>query len=79
MLAQATRETPTTAPVGYVRGDAVELPFGAATFDAVSCYGALYLMDEPFDSLREMIRVLKPGGRIDTSLSSEHRAAVGFG
>ena len=64
MLAQAVRETSATDPVGYVRGDAADLPFEAATFDAVSCYGALYLMDEPFDSLRELIRVLKPGGRI---------------
>jgi SAM-dependent methyltransferase len=64
MLAQAVRETSATDPLGYVRGDAADLPFEAATFDAVSCYGALYLMDEPFDSLRELIRVLKPGGRI---------------
>jgi ubiquinone/menaquinone biosynthesis C-methylase UbiE len=64
MLAQAVRETSATDPIGYVRGDAAELPFAAATFDAVSCYGALYLMDEPFASLSELIRVLKPDGRI---------------
>jgi SAM-dependent methyltransferase len=64
MLAQATRETSTAAPVGYVRADAAELPFGDGSFDAVSCYGALYLMDDPFGTLRELIRVLKPGGRI---------------
>jgi SAM-dependent methyltransferase len=64
MLAQAVRETASTGPVGYVRGDAADLPFADGSFDAVSCYGALYLMDDPFASLREMIRVLKPGGRI---------------
>lgn len=64
MLAQAVRDTPATAPVGYVRGDAAQLPFEDATFDAVSCYGALYLMDDPFGTLHELIRVLKPGGRI---------------
>jgi SAM-dependent methyltransferase len=64
MLAQAVRETAPGSQVGYVRGDAADLPFEADTFDVVSCYGALYLMDEPLDSLREMIRVLKPGGRI---------------
>ncbi|MBJ7336830.1 MAG: methyltransferase domain-containing protein [Mycolicibacterium sp.] len=64
MLAQAVRETAAGSPVGYVRGDAADLPFDGGTFDAVSCYGALYLMDDPLGSLREMIRVLKPGGRI---------------
>jgi SAM-dependent methyltransferase len=64
MLAQAVRETARDSPVGYVRADAVDLPFDDGTFDAVSCYGALYLMDDPFGSLREMIRLLKPGGRI---------------
>lgn len=48
----------------YVRGDARELPFGAETFDAVCCFGALYLTPEPFRVAHEMIRVLRPGGRI---------------
>jgi ubiquinone/menaquinone biosynthesis C-methylase UbiE len=64
MLAQAVRETTPGSPVGYVRADAVDLPFADGTFDAISCYGALYLMDDPFGALREMIRLLKPGGRI---------------
>jgi SAM-dependent methyltransferase len=64
MLARAVSDTPPDDPLAYVRADGSELPFGDATFDAVSCYGALYLMDDPFGSLREMIRVLKPGGRI---------------
>lgn len=48
----------------YVRGDARTLPFGAETFDAVCCFGALYLMPEPFRVAHEMVRVLRPGGRI---------------
>lgn len=47
----------------YVRGDAHHLPFGDETFDAVCCFGALYLMPEPFQVAEEMVRVLKPGGR----------------
>lgn len=64
MLARAVADSPAEAPVGYVRADGADLPFGDGTFDAVSCYGALYLMDDPFGALREMLRVLKPGGRI---------------
>ncbi|ORB12994.1 class I SAM-dependent methyltransferase [Mycobacterium noviomagense] len=48
----------------YVRGDARELPFADETFDAVCCFGALYLMPDPFGVAREMVRVLRPGGRI---------------
>ena len=48
----------------YVRGDAGTLPFGDETFDAVCCFGALYLMPEPFRVAREMVRVLTPGGRV---------------
>ena len=48
----------------YVRGDARMLPFDDETFDAVCCFGALYLMPEPFRVAREMVRVLRPGGRI---------------
>jgi ubiquinone/menaquinone biosynthesis C-methylase UbiE len=48
----------------YVRGDAGALPFGDETFDAVCCFGALYLMPDPFGVAREMVRVLRPGGRI---------------
>jgi ubiquinone/menaquinone biosynthesis C-methylase UbiE len=64
ILAQAMCETPAESPVGYVHADAVALPFPNASFDAVSCYGALYLMADPVGSLREMIRVQRPGGRI---------------
>ncbi|MEY8014793.1 class I SAM-dependent methyltransferase [Mycobacterium servetii] len=63
MLARAVLDnsTPRTC---YVRGDARALPFADATFDAVCCFGALYLMPEPYRVASEMVRVLAPGGRI---------------
>lgn len=48
----------------YVRADALALPFDDGTFDAVCCFGALYLMPEPLRVAAEMARVLAPGGRI---------------
>jgi ubiquinone/menaquinone biosynthesis C-methylase UbiE len=48
----------------YVRGDAGTLPFADESFDAVCCFGALYLMPEPFRVAHEMVRVLRPGGRV---------------
>ncbi|MWK37289.1 methyltransferase domain-containing protein [Actinomadura sp. J1-007] len=50
--------------IGYVRGNAVDLPFRDATFDAVCCFGALYLFDEPWAAVDSMVRVLRPGGRL---------------
>ncbi|HEY7053288.1 MAG TPA: methyltransferase domain-containing protein [Mycobacterium sp.] len=48
----------------YVRADARELPFDDETFDAVCCFGALYLMPEPLRVAAEMVRVLAPAGRV---------------
>jgi SAM-dependent methyltransferase len=48
----------------FVRGDAVELPFRKQSFDAVCCFAALHLFDDPFKALDSMRRVLAPGGRI---------------
>lgn len=67
MLAEAVAN-PThqaqSGQLGFLRADGVRLPFPDATFDAVSCYGALYFMEDPDAVVGEMIRVLKPGGRI---------------
>ena len=63
MLARAVQDT--DAPnISFVRGDAQRLPFADASFDAVCCYAALYLFDNPFGAISEMVRVLAPGGRI---------------
>jgi ubiquinone/menaquinone biosynthesis C-methylase UbiE len=59
----------------YVRGDARMLPFADETFDAVCCFGALYLMPEPYRVAREMVRVLRPGGRVAILTSYAHEAA----
>lgn len=63
MLSRAVLDNSTDRTC-YVRGDARSLPFADGTFDAVCCFGALYLMPEPYRVAREMVRVLAPGGRI---------------
>ncbi|GAA2438879.1 class I SAM-dependent methyltransferase [Actinomadura vinacea] len=63
MLARAAADT-TDPHVGYVRGNAVDLPFRDGSFDAVCCFGALYLFEDPWGALDGMVRVLKPGGRM---------------
>lgn len=63
MLDVAVRDTD-GANVAYVRGDACDLPFRDASFDAVCCFAALYLIEQPMRALEEIVRVLAPGGRV---------------
>jgi ubiquinone/menaquinone biosynthesis C-methylase UbiE len=49
--------------LALVRGDALRLPFAGGRFDAVNCCGALHLFPDADLALREVHRVLKPGGR----------------
>ncbi len=74
MLAVAVRETE-SPNVAYVRGDACVLPFRDGSFDAICCFAALYLIDQPMRALDEIARVLAPGGRV-ALLSSCHRGPL---
>ena len=74
MLGRAVREA-AAANIAYVRGDASALPFREASFDAVCCFAALYLIEEPFKAIDEIARVLAPGGRV-AILSSVNRGIL---
>jgi SAM-dependent methyltransferase len=63
MLGVAVRDTESDN-VAYLRGDACDLPFRDGSFDAVCCFAALYLIEEPMQALAEITRVLAPGGRV---------------
>jgi SAM-dependent methyltransferase len=63
MLARAVSET-ASPNVAYVRGDACALPFQDGAFNAVCCFAALYLIEEPMRAIDEIARVLAPGGRV---------------
>ncbi|EME55919.1 class I SAM-dependent methyltransferase [Amycolatopsis decaplanina] len=51
-------------PVTLRRADAHDLPFGADSFDTVVCTLGLCAIPEDGMALREMARVLRPGGRL---------------
>jgi len=50
--------------IEYRQADLLALPYVAPTFDLVMCRMVLHYMREPVAALREMKRVLTPGGRI---------------
>jgi demethylmenaquinone methyltransferase / 2-methoxy-6-polyprenyl-1,4-benzoquinol methylase len=50
--------------VRFVSGEAERLPFDAADFDALTFTYLLRYVDDPAATMRELARVVKPGGRI---------------
>jgi SAM-dependent methyltransferase len=56
--------TPSGRSGANVFGSALEVPFGAATFDTVLSTQVLEHVPRPADLLREAHRVLKPGGHL---------------
>lgn len=48
----------------FEQGDAGQLPYADGAFDLVACHFAFHHMPKPEAALREMLRVLKPQGRL---------------
>lgn len=70
----------TRVPTGTFKvADAEALPFEDNSFDAATCgYGIIHLPN-PENALREMARVVKPGGKIAVSVWSAPSPDNGFG
>jgi ubiquinone/menaquinone biosynthesis C-methylase UbiE len=63
---RALQESRGTAVNGttWVAGDATLLPFGDASFDFVLCNSAIEHFPDDRAAIRELCRVMKPGGRL---------------
>ena len=69
-MLKIARSINTERPIEWVEGSALDLPFSAKSFDVVLCQlGLQFFPDRPL-ALREMVRVLRPGGRVGLSVYS---------
>lgn len=50
--------------VGFLRADAQQLPFRDEVFDAATSLAVFQLIPDPVAAVSEIVRVLKPGGRV---------------
>ena len=70
MLTVARRVPSPGAPITWIEGSALDLPFARDTFDVVLCQLGLQFFPDQQQSLREMRRVLKNPGRVALSVYS---------
>lgn len=65
MIAEARRRTEGAGPsTSYYRGDAHHLPFPDGRFDGCRAERVLQHLSQPYQALREMTRVARPGARL---------------
>lgn len=68
MLAVARSATPADLSIQWIEADATEMPLQDSTYDVVLCQLGLQFIPNKLAALREMRRVLKPGGRVHVSV-----------
>jgi len=66
--AGASSATDASRALGWVRGSGLRLPFADATFDRIICAEVLEHVPDYHAMLREIRRVLKPGGLVAVSV-----------
>jgi SAM-dependent methyltransferase len=69
MVRKLRASLPELQPDAFI-GDAHHLPFPADSFDKVLCTGVLMHVNDEFPALKEMARVLRPGGVLLCSMNN---------
>lgn len=57
----------------HIQADTAKLPFPQDTFDTVLCLEVFEYLDDPLQAMKEIRRVLQPGGRLLLSVPFLHR------
>lgn len=76
MVAEARKNHPS---ITFEEGDAEELPFADASFDAVTMNFGLLHLGRPERAIAEACRVLRPGGSFAFTVWAKPEEARGFG
>ena len=64
MLARAKKKYGRYPSVTFAQADITRLAYPDGQFDAVVAANVIHLLDDPYQALRELDRVCRPGGRI---------------
>ncbi len=78
MVKEAAVNNPSTSSSGQLTlrlGSSDKIPFADNSFDKVFCINVIYFWELPATHLKEIRRVLKPGGRFYTSIRSKESLA----
>ena len=57
-------QSPEAARIRFQAGDIASLPFDDNTFDLIWCAQSMYSLPDPLGALRELRRVVRPGGTV---------------
>ena len=71
-------EIPADAPGGEVNGDALRLPFPDASFDRIIASEVLEHLWDDSRAISELVRVLRPGGRLAVTVPSRFPERVSW-
>ncbi len=77
MLAAARRAS-AGMPIDWREADAAALPFADASFDLILCQQGLQTFPDRVGALRQMRRVLTPGGRIGLAVFGPQQESPGY-
>jgi demethylmenaquinone methyltransferase / 2-methoxy-6-polyprenyl-1,4-benzoquinol methylase len=77
MIDRARRERPSAPNLSFVVGDALDLPFGDAEFDAATIAFGMRNLPDYARGFSEMTRAVRPGGRVVCLEISRPRSALG--
>lgn len=62
MITEATEKTKDQDNLSFIQGDLTALPFKTEEVDAVMAINSIEWTEKPLDALKEIKRILKPGG-----------------